>query len=229
MNFKKEHLKEARQAITKYAGAYCQKYRKDVLHMTVQEFSDLMNVNRVSITSFENGRTKFLVADEAGLGKTYIARGVIEKIYSTKNHSTPFIVYYFGSNAYLLDNTLKKLTNENTDYNIISGIDRLGLVSATLTENSLESNCIKLNCINLFGFSANLLNGGGSENEMNSYGEYYLNNIKKKIKISDEIQSIFNDWEDNIAISQDRIRTVREKFRGDSNRLQPLKAYKGAS
>lgn len=61
MNFKKEHLKEARQAITKYAGAYCQKYRKDVLHMTVQEFSDLMNVNRVSITSFENGRTNNLL------------------------------------------------------------------------------------------------------------------------------------------------------------------------
>lgn len=61
MNFKKEQLKEARQAITKYAGAYCQKYRKDVLHMTVQEFSDLMNVNRVSITSFENGRTNNLL------------------------------------------------------------------------------------------------------------------------------------------------------------------------
>ena len=61
MNFKKEHLKEARQAITKYAGTYCQKYRKDVLHMTVQEFSDLMNVNRVSITSFENGRTNNLL------------------------------------------------------------------------------------------------------------------------------------------------------------------------
>lgn len=61
MNFKKEQLKEARQAITKYAGAYCQRYRKDVLHMKVQEFSDLMNVNRVSITSFENGRTNNLL------------------------------------------------------------------------------------------------------------------------------------------------------------------------
>lgn len=73
MNFKKKQLKEARQAITKYAGAYCQRYRKDVLHMKVQEFSDLMNVNRVSITSFENGRTNnllyVLLYEQATLGE----------------------------------------------------------------------------------------------------------------------------------------------------------------
>lgn len=157
--------------------------------------------------AFKNGRTKFLVADEAGLGKTYIARGVIEKIYSTKNHSKPFIVYYFGSNAYLLDNTLKKLTNENTDYNIISGIDRLGLVSATLKENSLP-----LNRINLFGFSANLLVGGGSKVEMDSYGKYYDQNINNNNGIPLEIRNIFNRWYKNETINEFEIQKVRKIF-----------------
>lgn len=166
--------------------------------------------------AFKNGRTKFLVADEAGLGKTYIARGVIEKIYSTKKRCNPFIVYYFGSNAYLLDNTLKKLTNENTEYKIISGIDRLGLVSATLEEKSLQ-----LNCINLFGFSANLLNGGGSKVEMDSYGKYYDQKINNNngipLEIRNEfnkleIRNIFNRWYKNETINEFEIKQVRKIF-----------------
>ena len=57
MFYIKDKQKEARQAIAKHVGAYCQKYRKEILHLKVQEFSDLFNMNRISITSFENGRS----------------------------------------------------------------------------------------------------------------------------------------------------------------------------
>lgn len=60
---------------------------------------------------------RFLVADEVGLGKTIIARGVIEALYKKhrQNATKPFHVIYICSNQVLAHQNISKLNIEGSD------------------------------------------------------------------------------------------------------------------
>lgn len=77
---------------------------------------------------YEEKRDKFLVADEVGLGKTIVARGVIvkafEKFKPTKNNPT-FNVVYICSNQTLAHENLRKLNFTNEDEAVDNPLDRL--------------------------------------------------------------------------------------------------------
>jgi len=73
----------------------------------------------------ENNR--FLVADEVGLGKTIVARGVIEELYERhKRKSKPLHVIYICSNTVLAQQNIKKLNITGSD--ITSAYHRLFLM-----------------------------------------------------------------------------------------------------
>ena len=61
---------------------------------------------------FANGRDKMLIADEVGLGKTIVSRGIIAKMYE-KHHGTiseePFNVIYICSNQAIAKQNIEKL------------------------------------------------------------------------------------------------------------------------
>lgn len=109
---------------------------------------------------------RYLVADEAGLGKTHVARGVIEAMWTAPNKSTPFNVYYIGSNLALLEDTINKLIGDSMNYNPITGVDRMSMFG-------LKVKSLNHDKINLFSCSANLLGGTesttGKETERNLY------------------------------------------------------------
>lgn len=54
-----------------------------------------------------NGSHRFLLADEVGLGKTIVARGVIERLLERRH--TPLVVVYLCSNAEIAEQNRKKL------------------------------------------------------------------------------------------------------------------------
>ena len=61
---------------------------------------------------YQNGRSKMLIADEVGLGKTIVAKGIIAKAFSQFKPSTSkkeFTVIYICSNKALARQNLKKL------------------------------------------------------------------------------------------------------------------------
>lgn len=62
---------------------------------------------------------RYLIADEAGLGKTYIARGIIKEL--KDKQETPLRVLYFVSNLYLLEKTAEKLLKGNSDWKRVDG------------------------------------------------------------------------------------------------------------
>jgi hypothetical protein len=79
--------------------------------------SDLKDFQRETVAYvfaqlFEKGRSKMLVADEVGLGKTIVARGLIAKSFKKHIEATPnqeFHVIYICSNQALAAQNLKKL------------------------------------------------------------------------------------------------------------------------
>ncbi|RLC58233.1 MAG: hypothetical protein DRH89_01625, partial [Candidatus Cloacimonadota bacterium] len=63
-----------------------------------------------------NDNNRFLVADEVGLGKTIIARGVIEELYKEhRKKSKPFHVIYICSNQVLAQQNISKLNISGSD------------------------------------------------------------------------------------------------------------------
>lgn len=92
--------------------------------------SDLKDFQRKTVAYvfhqlFENDRNKMLVADEVGLGKTIVARGLIAKAYERHIATKPdqeFHVIYICSNQALASQNLKKL---NLLGNEIKSIGRL--------------------------------------------------------------------------------------------------------
>lgn len=79
---------------------------------------------------------RFLVADEVGLGKTIIARGVIEHLYNNReDKNKPFHVVYICSNQVLAQQNIRKLSIEGSD--IHSMYSRLMLM---VKENNNKSN-----------------------------------------------------------------------------------------
>lgn len=88
--------------------------RKEAIEEALEGLKDFQKstVNYVFEQLFEQGRRRMLVADEVGLGKTIVARGVIAKAYEEhlkKNPNEEFHVVYICSNQALAQQNLKKL------------------------------------------------------------------------------------------------------------------------
>jgi len=102
----------------------------------------LKTVDYVYEQLYKNNRNKMLIADEVGLGKTIVAKGLVAKAFSefkpTSKNKT-FDVIYVCSNQTLAKQNLKKL-NFTGDYNVIdysSDDDRL----TSLAYESLKTDC----------------------------------------------------------------------------------------
>ncbi len=72
----------------------------------------LATVNHIIKQFYEGGKSKILVADEVGLGKTIVAKGVIARMYEyylRQNSGKPFNVFYICSNQTIARQNLNKL------------------------------------------------------------------------------------------------------------------------
>lgn len=93
-------------------------------------------VNSV-IDRFNNGQNKVLVADEVGLGKTLIARGVISQLLKQKRNNKIFNVVYICSNQSIASQNMRKLAiNENAISRSIG--DRLSMQSLNIYNQNLN-------------------------------------------------------------------------------------------
>ena len=73
-------------------------------------------VNYTMEQFFNQSRDKMLIADEVGLGKTIVSRGIISKMYE-KHHAKfseePFNVIYICSNQAIAKQNIEKRSNMN--------------------------------------------------------------------------------------------------------------------
>ena len=117
--------------------------------------------SKAAVKAFQNGSSRYLVADETGLGKTIVARSVIEKMAEGKER---FIVYYFGSNLMLLEDTIQNKLAKGTGWTCHEEPKKLGMMAGEP---------IPSGGVHIYGFSANLLgesgSGGDNEEERPSY------------------------------------------------------------
>lgn len=119
---------------------------------------------KAAVDAFNRGRSRYLIADETGLGKTIVARAVIDLL-SAQAACRPFKVYYFGTNLMLLDDTVEKLT-KGTSWTTPNEPSKLGM----MIMRPLPKNTDVL----IYSFSANLLGesgikSGDDENERPYY------------------------------------------------------------
>lgn len=93
---------------------------QDKIQETLSKLKDfqLKTVDYVFEQLYDKGRDKMLIADEVGLGKTIVARGIIAKGFSrfeAKPGKRTFNVVYICSNMALVKQNLKKLNFTDAD------------------------------------------------------------------------------------------------------------------
>lgn len=85
---------------------------------------------------FENDKTKMLIADEVGLGKTIVSRGIIAKMYEkhlqSSNKNKPFNVVYICSNQAIAKQNIEKL-------NIFYGEDATQVIDYSSTDDRITA------------------------------------------------------------------------------------------
>ena len=115
----------------------------------------LATVNHTITEFYQNGKNKMLIADEVGLGKTIVARGIVAKMYERfleKNGEVEtFNVIYICSNQAIASQNIGKL-------NIINGKAGKDIVDYSRDDDrpspcgSLPTNCRALsNCRHVHG------------------------------------------------------------------------------
>ena len=96
----------------------------------------LDTVNYVMRQFFEAKKNKILIADEVGLGKTIVSRGVVAKMYekyvSEKGIKKPFTVIYICSNQAIAGQNLSKL-------NFLYGEDASGVIDYSTGDDRLTA------------------------------------------------------------------------------------------
>lgn len=96
----------------------------------------LETVHYVMRQFFEAGKKKILIADEVGLGKTIVSRGVVAKMYekhvAANGITKPFTVIYICSNQAIAGQNISKL-------NFLSGDDALGVVDYSTGDDRLTA------------------------------------------------------------------------------------------
>ena len=74
------------------------------------------SVDYVMEQFYANKRNKVLIADEVGLGKTIIAKGVIAKSVDIERKKIPFHVVYICSNQVLAHQNISKFMSIYTNF-----------------------------------------------------------------------------------------------------------------
>ena len=96
----------------------------------------LDTVNYVMRQFFEAKKNKILIADEVGLGKTIVSRGVVAKMYekhvSENGIKKPFTVIYICSNQAIAGQNLSKL-------NFLYGEDASGVIDYSTGDDRLTA------------------------------------------------------------------------------------------
>ncbi len=143
------------------------------------------------VKAFKNGRNRYLIADETGLGKTIIARQVIEDLSKRKDKEF-FIVYYFGSNLMLLDNTLNDKLGKGTSWVIHNEPKKLGMMFGRRRESG----------VNIYGFSGNLIGESkkstGDDKEERPYYTKCLRCIADKIAAKPKLLDAIKHYIDKV-------------------------------
>ena len=110
-------------------------YEKEI-HNVKERLSDFQSatVEYVDHRFYEDGQNRMLVADEVGLGKTWVAKGVIAKAFERwvnggEQQKSCMNVYYICSNKQLAAQNLSKLNFTGDNKCIISQIDRISLLA----------------------------------------------------------------------------------------------------
>lgn len=93
-----------------------------------------------AMSQFQGGRTQFLIADEVGLGKTIVAKGIIAKLFEQavlKNKRSGFNVVYVCSNQAIAKANIGKLnfTQDKSAISVSSEDDR---ITSLAYEDSVE-------------------------------------------------------------------------------------------
>ena len=113
---------EAKEYIEK-ALAGLKDFQLETVNYTIKQF-------------FENNKTKMLIADEVGLGKTIVSRGIVAKMYEKHLQSSiktkPFNVVYICSNQAIAKQNIEKL-------NIFYGEDASQVIDYSSTDDRITA------------------------------------------------------------------------------------------
>jgi len=89
-----------------------------------------------AFSRFQQGQKRFLIADEVGLGKTIVARGIIAKLYQQHyKKNKEFVVVYICSNRALAKQNINKLSFLPNQNNVIEFEDENDRLSDLAYEN----------------------------------------------------------------------------------------------
>lgn len=86
------------------------------------------------IQRFKNNQNRVLVADEVGLGKTLIAKGVISEIVRMRKDKSVLTAVYVCSNQNIANQNIQKLNSNSRNYTS----DRLSMQSINLFKQKIE-------------------------------------------------------------------------------------------
>ncbi|MBO5865417.1 MAG: helicase [Bacteroidaceae bacterium] len=88
---------------------------------------------------YKSGHNRVLLADEVGLGKTFVAKSVIEKVrdWHKEKKDDFFQVVYICSNAHIADQNIRKLCNSKERINISE--NRLSMQHFNIVEQEMKA------------------------------------------------------------------------------------------
>jgi hypothetical protein len=121
---------------------------------TMESLKDFqaVTVDYVYEQLYEKGRQKMLIADEVGLGKTIVAKGIIAKSFKNyldnydqqKKNNATFNVVYICSNLALAKQNIRKLNFTGQDTHVEETINRLNYLALKTNE---EPGIFKINSL----------------------------------------------------------------------------------
>ena len=180
---------------------------KEIDAKTMSSLKDFQcaTVERVS-ELFTNGQTRVLVADEVGLGKTLIARGVISKtaIKKCESGADIFKIVYICSNQVIAKQNIRKLDVFDVCHENVADDSRLSMQHLKISKQEMSTKqsgefaqLIPLTPTTSFSMT----NGGGSRNER----ALMLAILQRVPKLKDYIDDIgvfmsqnVNRWEEKV-------------------------------
>lgn len=179
----------------------------------------------------DNPCNRFLVADEVGLGKTLVARGVIEKLYDHAKtiQKSQLSVIYICSNQSIASQNISRLNIEKQNGNPPTQINRINDLAITPIEPEKTA---FLNIIALSpNTSFNISRGGGIVRERAVLFHIIcrhpdFSGYKQKLKKLFRLDVNENNWEWWSSINSDASLLLREdialKFNTELNPTAPL-------
>lgn len=202
------------------------KYQDEIDYVN-KKLTDIQKatVNYLYNKMYKQGQLRMLVADDVGLGKTWVAKGLVAKAYEYQsNQDKPLNVYYICSNQQLAAQNLKQLNFTNDSSCIVSDVNRISLLALEQVNHNTPIQIFSLTPST--SFSSHSSQGIKREryiiynilSECKEFNKKLIRNLFKLLKGSDRSiswdESEFND-------------TIREEVK--KNYLEELKKSKIAS